>query len=130
MVATGRERAAVYVPHPEPEVWARDAQPEEVPAGARRIAKVAEAHGWRVRTTYARGTTLTARGTPGRVVDDILLRMSRPVGDGYAHAVGCWEDGKFDLSYVGAPGETPRRVGARELRAFVARDAAALGGDA
>lgn len=107
------------VSHPQPEIRARDAQPTEVPVGARRLAKVGEAHGWNVAVTYARGTSMTATGRPGKVVDSILLRMARPAPGGYACAVATWVDAKFDFGYAGMPGECGHRVGARELRAFL-----------
>jgi hypothetical protein len=113
------EQAPAYVPHPEPEVYARDAQPAEVPLGARRIAKTAEANGWNVRITYARGTVLRANGKPGKVVDDILVRMARPTVGGYSCAVATWIDGSYEFAYVGHPGEVGRKVGARDLRAFL-----------
>lgn len=113
------EQAPKYVPHPQPEVRARDAQPSEIPIGARRIAKVADANGWNCNITYARGTTLTARGLPGKVVDSILVAMARPTVGGYQCAVASWIDGGFDLAYIGNRREIARKVGARELRSFL-----------
>jgi hypothetical protein len=109
----------VHVQHPLPEVRARQAAPDEIPRGAGTIAKVAERCKWTVKVTYARGTSLTAGGKPGKVVDSVLVRMVRTDGDGYAHAVATWVDGKFDLAYVGRPHELARKVGAKELRVFL-----------
>jgi hypothetical protein len=101
--------------HPPPEVVARDAQPHEVPTGAKRMLKAAQGAGWRARAVYARGTSMTARGTPGRVVDSVLVAALR----GSAYLVATWVDGVFDLAYIRAVGEHPRKVGARAARAFI-----------
>jgi hypothetical protein len=106
-----------YVPHPLPEVLARDAQPHEVPLGAKRIAKIAEAAGWLTAVTYSRGTTMTARGATGKVADCLVLRAMRPAD--MAHAVASWLDGGFEFAYVGLRGELARKVGARDLRTFI-----------
>lgn len=106
-----------YVPHPEPEVRARQAQPDEIPTGAKRIAKTAGAHGWAVRVWYSRGTTLTARGLPGKVVETVLVGMIRPADR--SRAVASWLDGAFELAYIGLRGGLAVRVGARALKAAV-----------
>lgn len=119
-------QSPTYIPHPQPEVMARPAQPHEIPLGARRMAKVAEANDWNVLITYARGTTLTARGLAGKVVDDLLLRMARPAPGGYATAVASWIDGGFDLAYISLPGEVGHKVSAKDLKAFLSTVAYAV----
>jgi hypothetical protein len=109
--------AAPYIPHPEPEVRARQAQPSEIPRGAKVITRVAEANGWSVAASYARGTSMHANGKPGRLVESCLLGMTREADKG--RVVATWHDNSFDLSYASRNGETAQRLGARELRAFV-----------
>lgn len=46
------------IPHPEPEVPCRDANEDEIPNAAKRMRKLAETNGWKVRATYARGTRI------------------------------------------------------------------------
>lgn len=113
-------QATPYVPHPIPEVPARDAQPHEIPIGAKRIIKVALANGWelRVKPQYARGHSLTARGTAGKVVDNVTVACIR----GRAHLIATWVDGAFDFAYVRNPGEAARKASSRELRAFIEQD--------
>lgn len=102
--------------HPEPEVPARLAEPHEVPRGAAIVQRLAEAAGWIVVPTYARGTVAIGVRTP-RVIDSLALRMRR---DRRA-VVAVWEDGQFALAYVwgAAP---PKKVSNAELRAHIATE--------
>jgi hypothetical protein len=75
------------VPHPAPEVPARDAMSDEVPATAQRLAAAATAARWEWRVTYARGTPLLG----GDLVDSIVVRLRSR----HRMAVGVWVDGKF-----------------------------------
>ena len=85
----------------------RPATPEEIPATARSLAKLAEANGWDVAITYARHHNDKLR--PPRAVDSIAVRMWRET-----RLAGIWHDGKF------ASGLAPyRRFDATELRALV-----------
>lgn len=103
--------------HPAPEIPARPAQPEEIPAGARKVLEAAQRWGWSTRCTYARGTDRATDGTPKErverravddpekagkqheqvrtgelvVVDSVLVVITR-AGDRLA---GAWIDGTF-----------------------------------
>lgn len=102
-------------PHPAPEVPCRLATDDEVPRGARTVRRHAQAHGWTVVATYARGTR---RGRVPRVVDSLALRMW---GEGNAcRAVGVWLDGRFNNAMVWRVGQCPRLVKAATLRAWLA----------
>lgn len=75
-------------PHPDPEVPARPAAEDEIPAGARKVRKLAEAAGWLVSPTYARGTAIDRHGKPGALRHSLALRMTLP---GTRHrAVAIW----------------------------------------
>lgn len=65
-------------PHPDPEVRARKATPEELSGSAKTWIKRAEAAGWRVVPTYARGTTVDNKGNPTHLVHSLALRMIHP----------------------------------------------------
>jgi hypothetical protein len=94
---------------PAPEVGARVAAVLEIPAGARRVARVAEGAGWAVVATYARGTL---PGRTPRVIDSLALRMRR----GARRAAAVWHDGRFDTAVLlGERGY--RRCNATQLRA-------------
>ena len=93
---------------PPPEVWSRPARLAEIPKTARTLMAFGTLHGWRVETTYARGTYAT-RSTM-RVVDSIAVRMRR----GDARLVGVWHDRKFAVGLAGA-----MRVNLSTLRAWV-----------
>lgn len=109
-------------PHPAPEVALRDATEAEIGRSPRAMRKLAQGAGWAVRVTYSRGTTMTAKGKPGKVVDAVAVRM---------HAVnrlawGVWHNGSYDSGQIWERGFTvPRNVGATELSAFVAAHVAA-----
>lgn len=118
------DQPADPVPHPRPEVPATAVglDDDRVPLGARRLAKAAHLAGWRVLARYARGTTLDARGRPGRVVDDLALRLQR----GRQGAVAHWVNGAFDMAYVvtvvsenQVTSPVIRKLGARDLRAVI-----------
>jgi hypothetical protein len=93
---------------PEPEVWARPARLAEIPKTARTLMALGTLHGWRVETTYARGTYAT-RST-ARVVDSIAVRMRR----GNLRLIGIWHDRKFHTGLAGA-----MRVNLATLRDWV-----------
>lgn len=87
----------------------RDAEAEEMPTGAARLAKTAAASGWRCRTTYAKAEI------DDKVIESVLVRLRlTPFA-----AVGAWHNGKFALAYIGSTVTSPRRIGARELTRFV-----------
>jgi hypothetical protein len=103
-------------PHPPPEVPQRPATPEEIPASAARLARDAQAHGWQVSSTYAKGTSIGAFGQPTTLVEAIAVRLAR----GPLRAVGLWHDGAFSaglLAIQGARGVM--RLKARELARLV-----------
>lgn len=109
---------------PAPEVACRLAEPGEIPRGAAAVLAVAEAAGWTVEPTYARGTSVAGPNSKprhGRVVDSIALRMRR----GLDRAVAVWVDGRFDLAYAWSVGATGgfghRRVNVTQLREELAR---------
>jgi hypothetical protein len=102
--------------HPAPEVPQRPAAEAEKPAAARLLASRAAQNGWNVEVTFARGTTLAAHGTPGRVVNSCCVRMQRDA----LRVVGIWHDGKFSTGLMqldGARGTL--KLKARELTALV-----------
>lgn len=84
--------------HPAPEVPALriDLDDLRVPRGAHMLAQAATRAGWGVVLTYARGTTLTAQGAPGRIVDSLAVRLRL----GGERAVAVWIDGKVSLAYT------------------------------
>ena len=105
--------------HPAPLTACRTATPAEIPSTAARLARDAEAAGWRHRTTYAHGTTTDAQGHPSHLVESIVVRLRR---DPLA-AVAIWHDGKFRLGYVWSRYTSPRRIASRDLSRFI-KDAA------
>jgi len=76
--------------HPAPEVSCRLAEPWEVPNAAHLMSRKAQAAGWLVVFTYARGTR---PGLKPKVVDSLALRMRRPP----LGACAIWIDGAFDF---------------------------------
>jgi hypothetical protein len=99
----------------EPEVWARPATDAETPAGARWVAALAEANGWTVVATFARGTRPSQRP---RIVDNLALRMSR----GRQRAVAVWVNARFESAFTW--GEHPiRRCNNTALRTALRREA-------
>jgi hypothetical protein len=101
---------------PAPEVVAREANAEEVPASAKRLAKRAEEVGWTVGVVYSRGTTPQgAKWEPGPVVDTVAVRARR----GDRAVVALWRDGKFAGGLVGSRSDGLRQVGSRELTEIV-----------
>lgn len=98
--------------HPPPEVEARLAEPSEIPRGAGVIQRAAQASGWTVVATYARGTR---PGRTWRVIESLGLRMWLPPH----RAVAVWEDGKFTFaatwSWCGT-GNPLRKVNASQLK--------------
>lgn len=78
----------VIPPHPAPEVTARAAAPGEIPPGAARVIKAAEAAGWEVRPTYARGTDIDRHGHAKGLIHSLAVRMRLP--GTRARAVAVW----------------------------------------
>ncbi len=67
--------------HPAPQVAARVARVEQVPAAAARMAEAAAANGWEVSVTFARGTDMTAAGEVAmRTIDEIVPEQYTPTG--------------------------------------------------
>jgi len=96
---------------PEPEVWARPAEAGEIPRFARAVVKAAEAAGWAVTVTYARGTYVFPK-KPAAVVDSVLVRMAF----GGLRAAAHWLDGGFDDAYAWGPAHMLRKVGVNNLK--------------
>lgn len=88
----------------------READQSEVPSTAKRLAKVATEHGWTTQVTYAK-----ADPTGEKVVESVAVRLRH---DPLA-AYGLWVDGKFHLAYVWSRFSSPRKLGSRDLSAFV-----------
>lgn len=87
----------------------RDATADETPTSAARLSKAAAEHGWRSRCTYAQADI------DGKVINSVAVRLRRGILAGY----GLWVDGKFALAYITSTLSSPRKVGARDLSAFV-----------
>jgi hypothetical protein len=105
-------------PHPAPLQPMRDATPDEIPEGARRLVdKLGE--GWTHRVTYARGWTMNANGERGHLIDSVAVRMRHAHG---GSAVAVWEaaegqSARFAIAFVWVRcpgGPTCARGGARE----------------
>lgn len=107
---------AALTAHPAPEVQCRPATTGEVPRSPKLMMARAEAAGWAVRATYARGTTMTAKGKPGKVVDSIALRFHMANRAAWA----AWHNGLFDSAQVWERGGAPKSVGATELSTWLA----------
>lgn len=90
-------------------VLCRDAEPAEVPTSAARLTKAAAEHGWFHRCTYAQAEI------DNKVIESVAVRLHAGILAGY----GLWVGGKFAFAYVTSTISAPRRVGARELSAFV-----------
>jgi len=102
--------------HPAPEVPCRPARLEETPKTAQSLATEAEANGWRVSTTFARGTSLDQYGNPSMVVDSVAVRLWRSP----LRVVGLWRNGKFRCGLIRVEGSrATTRVRSRQLVAVV-----------
>lgn len=89
--------------HPEPEVRARPAEPDELTKTAAALLKLAVAQGWKTRADYARGS-VEVRGKGLRLVESVVLRLQSPDG---VRLVVIYEDRKPAgawLGVVGIPG--------------------------
>lgn len=128
--------------HPEPLVPARTAREVELPSAARTVRKLAEAHSWMVRATYALGWVLGAKGDTRALTHSVALRMHRPgrwvtVEGNCPHVVAVWtvkepdqdvvEAGryvpappttgwKFDLAYGWGGGQPHHKLSAVALK--------------
>lgn len=87
----------------------RDATVDETPTTAKRLTKNADAAGWATRVTYAHA----------QVGDKDIVSVVVRLRHGALAAVGAWHNNKFELAYVWSKFSPPRRVGSRELAAFV-----------
>lgn len=104
------------VPWPRPEVAARPAGDEECPAAARRLAAKARDVGWRVAVVFSRGTTPHGAGwEPGPVVDAVSVRAVRSD----QAVVAYYRGGRFVAGFAGSRSDGLRRLGARELAAWL-----------
>jgi hypothetical protein len=99
--------------YPDPQVPGTIADEDDIPASARAWRAKAQAHGWTVTVTYARGTKPDQWGRPGRVIQSLALRMRHPDG---RRAVALWQApegaGKWgtDTVYAWGPGRWPRSI--------------------
>jgi hypothetical protein len=103
------------VTHPAPLVRARPAFDVEIPRTCRTLMATAEATGWQAEASYAHGTSITAQGQPGRLVESVVLRLWW----GDHRLVATWHDGKFKSGWAHIPGYNAVRVGARDLGEIV-----------
>ncbi len=101
--------------HPAPIIPCQPAEEAEMPRNAKALLAAASAAGWRGRATYAKGTALSAKGEPTKVVESIVVRLRRPP----LAAVAWWWDNKFIGAYVWTVFSAPKALGAREINAFV-----------
>jgi hypothetical protein len=88
--------------HPKPLVPARDAREIEVPSAARSVRKLAESHGWEVRTKYALGWVMGARGETRSLMHKVSLRMQYGVtmGPDTRMVVALWGVAEPELGFV------------------------------
>lgn len=82
--------------HPAPEVPGRLAVQAELPKTAARLVLVAVERGWRVRATYARGTSTDSQGNATKVVESVAVRGFK---NGLAF-LAFWADGKFSSAWI------------------------------
>jgi hypothetical protein len=85
---------------PPPAVYARDANPDEIPRGPRGLLGRL-GPGWRSRATYSLGHRVRQRKVDGEMVKRVerhtvvVVRLAHPCG---ARAVGTWIQGEGDRS--------------------------------
>ncbi len=91
-----------------PEIPCRLAATDEIPRSAHTLMNKAQAAGWTVCATFARGTDI--KGRRHKVVDSVAVRLRR----GGSSLVALWIDGKFDCAL--APF---RRMNSHQLKAEV-----------
>lgn len=87
---------------PAPEVPARPAMREELPASALSLDRAAGENGWRVEAWYMRGPLMDARWKFSRMVSSLILRMDR---DGH-RLVASWQ---ADVDPLAHPGWTAKQ---------------------
>ncbi len=91
-----------------------DAQPEQIPLPAARMAAKACAAGAIVRTTYS-----LAEGEDG-LLSAVAVRVRLPDGDAYSRGWATWWNGQFNAAQWWTPDVGfPRSVGASEFAALV-----------
>jgi hypothetical protein len=117
-------------PLPAPEEPARVAEAHEVPLGAKRVQRAAEAAGWATLATYARGSMHAGRPPAARLVETVAVRMFHR--DGRRAAVAMWirdadagaGAGRWvmDLAFRWVAGQrfAPKRLSAEQLRRWLA----------
>lgn len=102
-------------PRPAPVLAADLFDPTLYPApdATMTLAGWAESNGWHVIMTYARGTSMSAKGAPGRVVDSLAIRCWRFPGQ---RAVAVYEDGEAAGGWLWEAGQIPRNAGVAALK--------------
>lgn len=86
-----RDEVGRLAPHPAPEVPCRLAGPQDMGRQALALQRAAQAAGWRVQATYARGNGVHGKtGKPTGIVDSIAVRCWGPGG---RRIVMCWTRG-------------------------------------
>jgi hypothetical protein len=118
-------------PHPAPLVVARSATAQEISRAPRTVASMrslAWKCGWRANVTYAHGTTMTAQGKAGRLVESLALRLRYACKESRdaLGAVAVWETNTrggwtLDMAWFWpVTGEAfPQRLGADEMRHLI-----------
>jgi len=100
----------------EPEQRSRPATAAETPSLAQLLVRRARAADWKVVTTYARGTWKVGdRGKP-KVIDSIVVRMSR----GDDRAVAVWHDRRFASGVLWGTTRPMHMLGLNELTKEIA----------
>lgn len=102
---------------PEPEARARPALPADMPGACRTFVAKAQAAGWEVRATYARGTAPAAlnRWEPGAVVDSVLVKCWR----GGVGVVAKWEDGRTKGAWLVIRSDWPYPLSVTQAKAVL-----------
>lgn len=76
-------------PYPAPVISSRDGVQGPAKTAVRDLVRLAEAHGWKVEVTYAKGSfPNAATGRPGAPKDSLAVRMARPLEQAIAVYVG------------------------------------------
>lgn len=122
VIDRGGRKPAPWIP---PVVAARNATVDEVPTGARSMAKAAEEAGWSCTTRYARGWMPNYRAeisTPNGVmpgvkgvVESVVVRAWR----GPLFVVGSWHGGKFAKGWLQCGRALPTQLAARQITAVL-----------
>lgn len=114
---SARVDAAERVPHPAPQVPARQAYAGEVPSGARALAELAAARGWQGAITYARGNGVhSSHGAVLGLRHSLAVRLWHPDG---RRAVALWLNAAAAGGWTMVPGDMPRKVGVKAVTAWI-----------